>query len=133
MSNRCLCKARGLGVSFVLCLLGGRFLSFSERTHKTSNLEINVPFYNALFLFNRVKMWPTLQWFSNGTLTHTGTHSELRSPDVPVPRFIRRSENNSASSLNKTTSTNSSLKEIQETCCACNSTTPYLHQIQILL
>lgn len=51
-------------MSFILCLIGGRFLSISVRTHKTSNLEINVPFYNSLFLFNRGKRGPLCTGFA---------------------------------------------------------------------
>lgn len=39
------------------------FFFFFVRTYKTSNLEISVPFYNYLSLFNKIRRLPILQWF----------------------------------------------------------------------
>lgn len=114
LGSSCLCRAEGLGISSLLCFLGGRFLSFSVRTHITSNLEVNVPFYNSLFLFNTVKEWPTSwQFFKNGTLSYTGMCSELCSPGFPVPWFIKRPGNNPAFPCTKSP-LNSSPEQIQE-------------------
>lgn len=102
------------GWGFFLWFLGGRFLIFPVRTHKTSNLEINIPFYNYLLLFNEVKRWLILQWFFKVAPWSIYKKKQLCFLYFQGLFLIKCSRNNSASSLNKITSLNTSLKKIQE-------------------
>lgn len=97
----CPCRVQGLGVPLAFSFLRGQFLFFSVRTHKTSNIEISVPFYsNYLFLFNQVKMWPTLQWISK-MVPWTPQENSVCSPPDFLVLFHECAESNSASTPNK--------------------------------